>query len=118
MCMKPQLRSNLEDTRLGSGLYCCICCYDFEYWTVYIYSSSSAFAPPSLPCNITITSFWLKINGYGGDQIFREPGPVPGLQTKITTIRDPDNYKASNNNCLFCPLFKLVTILSSGCTSR
>ncbi len=74
--------------------------------------------PPSLPCNITITSFWLKINGYGGDQIFREPGPVPGLQTKITTIRDPDNYKASNNNCLFCPLFKLVTILSSGCTSR
>eukprot|EP01084_Bolivina_argentea_P159854 278410_1 len=28
-----------------------------------------------------------------GYEVTREPAPVPGFGTKITTIRDPDNYK-------------------------
>ncbi len=39
-----------------------------------------------VPCR----NFFTKIM----DQVNGDPAPVPGLGTKITTIRDPDNYKA------------------------
>lgn len=32
----------------------------------------------------------IEASGY---KLSREPGPVPGIGTKICAIRDPDNYK-------------------------
>lgn len=29
----------------------------------------------------------------GGIKVTRDPGPVPGIGTKITAARDPDNFK-------------------------
>ena len=38
-----------------------------------------------------------------GGKVVREPGPLPGLKTKITSVEDPDGWKVvfvDNNDFL------------------
>lgn len=52
---------------------------------------------------------------YGG-QITREPGPLPGISTKVTACVDPDGWKTvSLKNSLF--LFLFYFLLHTSCVS-
>lgn len=35
-----------------------------------------------------------------GGQVVREPGPLPGINTKITSILDPDGWKSVSDHML------------------
>lgn len=34
-----------------------------------------------------------QLSGDLGGKVVREPGPLPGLKTKITSVEDPDGWK-------------------------
>ena len=34
-----------------------------------------------------------QLSGELGGKVVREPGPLPGLKTKITSVEDPDGWK-------------------------